>query len=217
MEKTNQKEERNSKIRDMKSDLILDAALGVFSKKGIYDTRLEDIAAEAGFSKASLYNYYPNKETIILNLATREYENFVEMLNNSTEYQISENQSFEENLRRYLLLSLRFFEKHFHFIVGMNIFEFINTNPQNKCTNEDLSHQFLCLKQLRDENGVLKILSWARKKNELKAEFSDVSLCRLIEAAHFGTIHDWIHERRIGNIEETTGDLCKLMMNGMKN
>jgi AcrR family transcriptional regulator len=209
-----QKEERTSKIRDMKSDLILDAALKVFSQKGVYETRLEDIAAEAGFSKASLYNYYPNKETIILNLATREYESFIEVLNNSPEYQISQEQAFEKNLHRYLLLSLKTFERHFNFIVGMNIFEFVHV--KSSVVDENIQQRFLCLRELRDENGILRILYWARKNGELDTEFSDISLCRFVEAAHFGTIHDWICDKKVGDIEKTVNDLCKLLINGMK-
>jgi len=208
------KEERISKVRDIKSDFILDAALKVFSFKGIYDTRLEDIAAEAGFSKASLYNYYPNKETIIFNLATREFEKFIGQLHNSQEYGISQEQSFEENIRRYLLLSFKTFGEHFHFLVGMNVIEILkNQNPNSV---EQLEHNFYCLKELRDENGLLKILSWAREKGEIISEFSDARLCRLIDAAIIGTIHDWMHEKKVGDIENTTENLCELLMNGMR-
>ena len=214
MEEINQKLGRTSKIRDMKSELILNAALQVFSNKGIYETRLEDIAAEAGFSKASLYNYYPNKEAIILNLATREFENFIGLLYDSPEYQISENQPFEENIRRYLLLSLRTFGKNFQFIANMNVFEVLKARNPNG--DEGLEQGFCYLKELRDENGLLKILVWARKKNEIKSEFSDVSLCRIIDATIIGIIHDWMHEKKVGDIEKTSEGLCNLLMSGMR-
>jgi AcrR family transcriptional regulator len=40
---------------------ILDAALTVFVAKGFAATRLEDVAAEAGISKGTLYLYFDNK------------------------------------------------------------------------------------------------------------------------------------------------------------
>ena len=64
---------KDKAIRETKTNLILDASLEVFSRLGFHDTRLEDIAAAAGFSKDSLYNYYEDKEDIFMSLAIREY------------------------------------------------------------------------------------------------------------------------------------------------
>ncbi|WP_139650655.1 TetR/AcrR family transcriptional regulator [Raoultibacter phocaeensis] len=44
---------------------IGDAAEKLFSKKGIQATSVEDIAREAGYSKATLYVYFVNKEDIV--------------------------------------------------------------------------------------------------------------------------------------------------------
>ncbi|HUI93078.1 MAG TPA: TetR/AcrR family transcriptional regulator [Chitinivibrionales bacterium] len=68
------KEARELAIKDAKCALILDAAHKIFSEKGYLNARLEDIAAAAGFSKPSLYSYYPDKEAIYISLAIREIE-----------------------------------------------------------------------------------------------------------------------------------------------
>jgi len=68
----NPKELKELAIKDAKCRLILDAAQNVFREKGIWNARMEDIAAIAGFSKPSLYNYYPDKEAIVISLAIRE-------------------------------------------------------------------------------------------------------------------------------------------------
>jgi hypothetical protein len=65
------KENRERVIKDAKCALILNAAKKLFDAKGYWETRLEDIAADVGFSKASLYNYYPDKESLFLSLAIR--------------------------------------------------------------------------------------------------------------------------------------------------
>jgi len=57
MEELDCKEKRKQLVRDTKTSLILDAALEVLSQKGYYETRLEDIAEKAGFSKSALYRY----------------------------------------------------------------------------------------------------------------------------------------------------------------
>jgi AcrR family transcriptional regulator len=44
---------------------ILHAARTVFSRNGFAATRMEDIALEAGLSKAALYLYFPSKDDLI--------------------------------------------------------------------------------------------------------------------------------------------------------
>ncbi len=47
---------------------ILDAALNIFSQKGYYDTRLDEIVDESHTSKGSIYFHFPNKERLFLAL-----------------------------------------------------------------------------------------------------------------------------------------------------
>lgn len=44
---------------------ILEAALVVFSKLGFHQSRMDDVAEQAGLSKATLYLYYKNKDAIV--------------------------------------------------------------------------------------------------------------------------------------------------------
>jgi len=41
--------------------LIIDTALAVFCRKGYADTRLEDIAEEAGLTRGAIYHHFPGK------------------------------------------------------------------------------------------------------------------------------------------------------------
>lgn len=45
---------------------VVAAAANVFRERGYHATRLEDIADELGMQKASLYNYVPSKEALLL-------------------------------------------------------------------------------------------------------------------------------------------------------
>lgn len=47
---------------------ILDAALDIFSSKGYYDTRLDEIVEESHTSKGSIYFHFPNKEKLFIAL-----------------------------------------------------------------------------------------------------------------------------------------------------
>lgn len=47
---------------------ILDAALKVFAEKGYVGARMEDIAAQAGVTKGTIYLYFENKEAVFKTL-----------------------------------------------------------------------------------------------------------------------------------------------------
>jgi TetR/AcrR family fatty acid metabolism transcriptional regulator len=48
-----------------KKDMILEAALQVFAKKGFAKATINDIAAASGIGKGTVYEYFSNKEEII--------------------------------------------------------------------------------------------------------------------------------------------------------
>lgn len=56
---------------DARPDEILDAALDLFTRNGFAATRVEDIAAKAGISKATIYLYFPSKTALLEGLVRR--------------------------------------------------------------------------------------------------------------------------------------------------
>ena len=52
-----------------KEKVIIDAALKIFSKNGYVNTRMTDIAEEAGLSYGSLYHYYESKDSLFNTIA----------------------------------------------------------------------------------------------------------------------------------------------------
>lgn len=54
--------------KDARPSEILDAALRVFAAKGFAGARMEDIAAEAGVTKGTIYLYFQNKEAVFKSL-----------------------------------------------------------------------------------------------------------------------------------------------------
>lgn len=53
---------------------IIDAAVALFSKKGIDNTTMEEIAETADFAKGTLYNYFPSKEAVIEEFIKRSFK-----------------------------------------------------------------------------------------------------------------------------------------------
>lgn len=63
----------NRKERDKarNKEAIMDAAVHLFARNGFNETKLEDVAARAEFGKGTIYNYFENKNDLLL--STFEY------------------------------------------------------------------------------------------------------------------------------------------------
>ena len=202
----------SNKVRSLKSDLILDAALMVFSRKGVADATLEDIAGEAGFSKASLYNYFPDKDRIFLGVAKREMARFIDVLMNSeNDTSISPSLSFEENMRRYMFLRLDYVKKYFQFIISMNLAELFKYENPEKGT----LHGYIDFKEEFYQKTLTPIFSWATQKGEMNVLFDNLTLCRIVDGMTLGVIHDWIRNKKVGDIIEITNTLVEFLINGI--
>ncbi|MGI8706849.1 MAG: TetR/AcrR family transcriptional regulator, partial [Actinomycetota bacterium] len=55
---------------------ILEAARTVFARDGYVDSRMTDIAAEAGLSTGGLYRYFDNKTEVLSTLIAEIHEQF---------------------------------------------------------------------------------------------------------------------------------------------
>ena len=64
-------EEANQRIRDERREQVLQAAAGVFARKGLADTKIVDIAAAAGISHGLAYRYFTSKEEVFAELVGR--------------------------------------------------------------------------------------------------------------------------------------------------
>ncbi|MBT9447129.1 MAG: TetR/AcrR family transcriptional regulator [Hyphomonadaceae bacterium] len=65
-------EGRRKRRAHARPDEILDAALAAFIEKGFDATRMEDVAARAGLSKAGVYLYFESKDALLKALIVRE-------------------------------------------------------------------------------------------------------------------------------------------------
>ncbi len=68
-----------------KRDTIREAAIRVFSEKGFHEARADEIARAAGVAVGTIYNYFKNKEDILLDIFSTEF---------------TERRKFYEELRR---------------------------------------------------------------------------------------------------------------------
>jgi AcrR family transcriptional regulator len=73
---TSLRERRKQILRDE----ILDAARTLLSEKGYTAMSMDELAAQVGISKPTLYSHYPTKDDIVVATVVREMERFLEVI-----------------------------------------------------------------------------------------------------------------------------------------
>lgn len=207
------KEVREKTVRDAKTALILDAGMKVFAEKGYHGTRLEDIAAAAGFSKAALYNYYDSKEAIFLSLAVREYERLYEKLT----AQVDPSQSLAANLERVLRAILELCGEHFALLLEVSDFR-VTTGPdvaalaqQHAALAGDLRERFL-----RMQRVFTGMMAAARARGEVHSPLSDQALASFLGAQIRGVMFQWKLAGAKGDIRRDVRDVLEFCLRGMR-
>jgi AcrR family transcriptional regulator len=207
------KQLREQTIRNAKCNIILDAALDLFAEKGFHETRLEDIAIGAGFSKASLYNYYDNKEVLFLNLIIREYERLVQAVREK----VDERAPLEDNLRNILNTIFTFWGRHFAFILTISHFRAM-TLVHIESISRHHKNLITAFEKSRTEINSLmtKCLCAARKRDEFQCHLNDRMLAKYIGSMVRGILIDWKIEGRMGDIDSEVEQLLAFLRSGLQ-
>lgn len=209
--KNDAKSVREQAIRETKCTLILDAALRVFSEKGFHDTRLEDIALEAGFSKGALYNYFSDKEDIFLQLLIREHEALLKELH----ARFDPRKPIRESLESLVRATIEHFGDRFSFFV--TIFNFRTGSPEamaNVCrVHESEVTRFRRLNnELMDLLGELFAAAKARK--EIRTSIDNATLSRYVASLVRGTFMEWKILGAMGDGEQAIRDIVEFTLKG---
>lgn len=72
--------EQTQQIREERQAEILEAALKLFAEKGLHDTKVSEIAAEAGVSQGTVYWYFDSKEALFEAAFITQFDALIEPL-----------------------------------------------------------------------------------------------------------------------------------------
>lgn len=68
----------SSSKRSAKENQIVDAAEIVFSRQGFANAKMEDVAAELGISKGTIYFYFSSKENLYMAITYRAFQTLID-------------------------------------------------------------------------------------------------------------------------------------------
>lgn len=107
-------------LEEKRKQQILAAALTCFTRKGYYQTTMDEVVKESGLSKGALYWYYKSKKELFLEL----FDFYLHSYMNEIVKHISPDDTFEETLRKMGSIVFSMMESDME---HMNVFmEFMN-------------------------------------------------------------------------------------------
>jgi|WetSurMetagenome_2_1015567.scaffolds.fasta_scaffold241363_1 AcrR family transcriptional regulator len=207
------KETREQIIRDAKSGIILDAARKVFAEKGFHDTHLDEIAASAGFSKAALYNYYSDKETIFLSLANRDFDNLLVLMKNN----LDANAKFLDVLEKMTRIALSFFGEHFAFMLTSSEFRASEKTKMECFHNKYGDTLFAQFKKKFESISeiFIKMIDDAKKKREIECDLDNRVITNYLVSLVRGVLFEWKMQGKTMDIDQEIKHLVIFLNRGL--
>ena len=84
---------------------ILDAATQVFSREGFHPARMKTVAAEAAVAVGTIYNYFADKDDLLLSIFEAEFEDRMGMLHDLAKTGLPIDQQVRQLLERHFALA----------------------------------------------------------------------------------------------------------------
>lgn len=107
---------------------ICAACIPLFVRKGFHETSMQEVAAAAGLGKSTLYDYFKNKDEILVFLVEEEVEGFTARTLDIIQQPVN----VVEKLRQIMLMHLEYMveNKEFYLRLSMEILRLGHENQQ---------------------------------------------------------------------------------------
>ena len=170
-------------VAEFRSTEILDAARAVFSKRGFNDVTVDEIAAEAGLAKATVYQYFPSKQDIYLAALRAGIHQLLER----TEAAMKGVEGARAKIEAFVRTRLEYLHQHQEF------FAVYHAQFGNVMHPASLNEEFRTLYRRQFEN-LLAALQQGIKRGELAKVNAEVLAIAIYESTRGVMVHrclDW--------------------------
>ncbi|MCX7986805.1 MAG: TetR/AcrR family transcriptional regulator [Bacteroidales bacterium] len=143
--------EKWQELKEKKKEVIFNASLQLFARKGFHLTTMDEIAQQVGISKGLLYNYFASKEELLEQLILRAFYEIEELFDVDRDG-IFTAEEFEYFIHAYLKLlteKIDFWKLIFYLMLQPGV-QSILKKIQAKETTESI---FRMLTQYLERNG----------------------------------------------------------------
>ena len=198
---------RKKAIREAKLEVILHGAKDAFSRLGYHQTRLEDIAAAAGFSKTALYYYYESKEEIFLDLMIREGNTMLEKIKST----LCESDNTLDMIGSYARTLFKSFGEQFTLISSMMDIE-AGLLPDSKIFRKYKEKMKIIHNNFEEhEKIIVGFLKKGRQNGYVTLKLDDRIFFEYISSLIQGTMHRWCKNKKMSDVDREVEQLLTFL------
>ena len=198
---------RKKAIREAKLEVILHGAKDAFSRLGYHQTRLEDIAAAAGFSKTALYYYYESKEEIFLDLMIREGNTMLEKIKST----LCESDNTLDMIGSYARTLFKSFGEQFTLISSMMDIE-AGLLPDSKIFRKYKEKMKIIHNNFEEhEKIIVGFLIKGRQNGYVTLKLDDRIFFEYISSLIQGTMHRWCKNKKMSDVDREVEQLLTFL------
>lgn len=194
-------------IRERKKEktrsTIIDCAYNLFKGKGFQETSMEEIAEQSDVSKGTLYNYFPDKESILVGY----FQSFTADYGEDIKEAITDSQDLEVKLN-----NLLDFEKG---LMGSDVkltAIYLRYRMQTLFSSDPFSNP----NRSGLENVVLEIIKDAQAKKELRSDIPSIIIARTFMLLAVNYFISNIEANEPFEMDTLKNQLIELFLNGAK-
>jgi len=164
--------ERKQREKEQRRNAIIDAAESIIFRDGFHDASMEQVAAEAELSKATVYSYFKNKEELYFAIFMRGHDLLFEIVDK----EIENIDSTDSALRAFIKSFMIFKKKHPDYFAALFYFS-TNRIEFNKDTDEARCHKE------KDEKYLQKwvnLVEKGKRENLIRPDLNPISTVMII-------------------------------------
>jgi AcrR family transcriptional regulator len=190
-------------VSEERKGQIMNAAEGVFTRKGFSDARMDDIAEETGLSKGTLYLYFKSKEDLVIAILDRIFLGAFKQLGTRKTAEVSAT----EAIWNFTEEAISDYKKMLHMMPIA--YEFLALAFRNKVVQKALKQYF---------NVYMDALVPIIQRGIDAGEFRQVDAqeVAIAAAAIFeGTVLLWVYDKSLVDVDHHIRSSIKLLFDGV--
>ena len=190
-------------VSEERKDQIMNAAEGVFTRKGFSDARMDDIAEETGLSKGTLYLYFKSKEDLVIAILDRIFLGAFKQLGTRETAEASAT----EAIWQFTEEAISDYKKMLHMMPIA--YEFLALAFRNKIVQKALKQYFTVYM-----DALVPIIQRGIDSGEFRQV--DAQEVAIAAAAIFeGTVLLWVYDKSLIDVEHHIRSSIKLLFEGV--
>lgn len=189
-----------------KRDLILDAAAVVFAQHGFHDAKMEEIAAQAGVGKGTLYEYFSSKQQLFQELIVNGVEKFIDQINT----EIAKCPGAVNKLKKIALL-------HCHHVINSRDLTRVTMDGHGQLSSD--FRRWICEIQAKKTQVIKQIIEEGIASGEFRPDLDSQAASMAFSGAMASIFHIAIFNAQLdeASLIQQVGEIADVIFKGMQN